>query len=106
MKPTPPLLALLLAGCLLTGSLEAQTAGTAPRFATGSVSLPPASAADAPTSAGLNNYRLAPNDLVQIKVFREDDLQATARIAEDGTIFFPLIRTIKIGGRTAGEASE
>src|SRR5437870_4246980 len=42
--------------------------------------------------AGQNdNYRLAPDDLLQVKVFREDDLDSTVRISKDGTVTLPLI---------------
>ena len=53
-------------------------------------------AADAPDL----NYRLSPNDLVYIKVFQEDDLTSTLRIGGDGTINFPLIGNVNIGGQT------
>ena len=52
------------------------------------------------------NYRLAPNDLIYIKVFQEDDLNSTIRIAEDGTIIFPLIGGVKIGGLTVQAATK
>jgi len=41
------------------------------------------------------NYILAPNDLIQVKVFQEDDLLST----------FPLIGIVKIGGRSPQEAA-
>jgi polysaccharide export outer membrane protein len=52
------------------------------------------------------NYRLAPNDLIYIKVFQEDDLNSTVRISEDGTIIFPLIGGLKIGGLTVQAATK
>src|SRR5258707_7894171 len=61
-----------------------------------------ASASDAGPSI---NYRLAPNDLVTIKVFQEEDLTTAARLAADGTITIPLIGQVKLGGLTAHEAS-
>jgi polysaccharide export outer membrane protein len=50
-------------------------------------------------------YVLAPNDVVQIKVYQEDDLETKARVAQDGTISFPLIGVINIGGKTVEQAS-
>jgi len=56
--------------------------------------------------AGPNeNYRLAPDDLLQIKVFREDDMDATVRISKDGTVTLPLLGIVRLGGKTANEAS-
>ena len=52
------------------------------------------------------NYVLSPNDFLQIRVFQEDDLNSELRIAKDGTITFPLIGTIKVGGRTVNEAGQ
>jgi polysaccharide export outer membrane protein len=51
------------------------------------------------------NYRLSANDLIFVKVFQEDDLNSTLRVAEDGTIIFPLIGTVKIGGQTVDAAT-
>ncbi len=64
-------------------------------------------AAQAPaTSDTSQNYRLAPNDLIYIKVFQEDDLNSTLRISEDGTVIFPLIGGVKIGGLTVQAATK
>jgi len=66
------------------------------------LSLPEARAAD----DSLNTYLLASNDMVLIKVFQEDDLQSTLRISPKGTITFPLIGTVAIGGKTPQAAAE
>lgn len=50
-------------------------------------------------------YRLATSDTIQIHVFQEDELNTTARIARDGTIPFPLIGSIQVGGRTVSETA-
>ena len=59
-----------------------------------------ARAADLETS-----HLLAPNDMVEIKVFQEDDLEAKLRISQKGTITFPLIGVVAIGGKTPQEAA-
>jgi polysaccharide export outer membrane protein len=51
------------------------------------------------------NYRLSANDLIYVKVFQEDDLNSTLRVAEDGSIIFPLIGTVKVGGETVEAAT-
>jgi len=50
-------------------------------------------------------YMLAPDDLVLIKVFQEEDLDSKLRISKDGTITFPLIGVVNIGGKTPQEAA-
>jgi polysaccharide export outer membrane protein len=52
------------------------------------------------------NYQLSPGDLIYIKVFQEDDLCSSLRIGEDGTINFPLIGPVKLGGLTIAQATQ
>src|SRR5438309_1180492 len=52
------------------------------------------------------NYALSANDLIEITVFQEKDLQTTSRISRDGTITFPLIGAVSVGGKTAQQAAE
>jgi polysaccharide export outer membrane protein len=52
------------------------------------------------------NYKLSPGDLIYVKVFQEDDLCSSLRISEDGTIAFPLIGSVKIGGLTIAQATQ
>jgi polysaccharide export outer membrane protein len=51
-----------------------------------------------------DNYRLAPDDLLQVRVFREEDMDCTVRISRDGTVTLPLIGIVQLGGKTANEA--
>jgi len=51
------------------------------------------------------NYRLSSNDLIFVKVFQEDDLSSTLRVSEDGSIIFPLIGSVKVGGQTVDAAT-
>jgi protein involved in polysaccharide export with SLBB domain len=64
-----------------------------------------------PTTNGVNaaarrDYLLVAGDVVQVKVYQEDDLDAKVRIAKDGTVTLALIGSVKIGGRTREEAAE
>ena len=52
------------------------------------------------------NYVLAANDLIGIRVFQEDDLETRVRISKDGTITFPLIGAVRVGGKTPQEAAK
>lgn len=49
-------------------------------------------------------YRLAPNDLLDFRVFQEPELDAVVRISGDGQAIFPLIGSVPIGGASISEA--
>jgi protein involved in polysaccharide export with SLBB domain len=58
-------------------------------------------------ASGTNtSYVLTVNDLVEIKVYKEDDLATKTRVDQDGTISLPLIKTVPVSGRTIAEARE
>jgi protein involved in polysaccharide export with SLBB domain len=52
------------------------------------------------------DYRIAPNDLLDFRVFQEPDLDAVIRVSGDGVANFALIGSVQIGGRTIAEAVE
>lgn len=85
ISPTS-LLALLAGLCLPTAVAQGQTQSN----------RPPA----------VQSYTLAPNDVVQIKVYQEEDLETKTRISRDGTCSFPLIGVVNLGGRTVEQASQ
>lgn len=72
-------------------------------------SNPPASApVPAATSAGATrpaNYELSPGDSVSVTVFREPDLTTQQRLSRDGTINFPLLGVVRLGGKTTNDAA-
>jgi polysaccharide export outer membrane protein len=49
------------------------------------------------------NYRLGPEDEIEIRVWDHDDLTRKTRIAMNGTISFPFVGDIKAGGLTVLE---
>ncbi len=54
---------------------------------------------------GKNDYTLGAGDTVRIQVFQNPDLSIEARVSESGTISFPLIGAVELGGLSiaAGE---
>jgi polysaccharide export outer membrane protein len=52
------------------------------------------------------SYALAPNDLLEIRVYQEDDLACRLRVSPKGTIVFPLIGMVEVGGLTPQQAAE
>lgn len=53
-----------------------------------------------------SEYRLGPGDVVRITVYNNPDLTTEASITQQGTITFPLIGEIKIGGIEKGQAEQ
>ena len=52
------------------------------------------------------SHVLQANDLIEVKVYKEDDLRTETRIDRDGTVTLPLIQTVVVGGRTIAEARD
>lgn len=51
-----------------------------------------------------SSYVLQPGDLVEIKVFMEEDMDRTLRISGNGSVTYPLVGAIKIAGYTIEQA--
>lgn len=49
-------------------------------------------------------YLLSPNDVIQVKIYQEDDLETRGRVAQDGSLTLPLVGVIKIGGKSVEQA--
>jgi len=79
--------------CLLASCAAPVVEKVLPTPATGSV-------------VGSKNYELAPNDTVSVTVFQEPDMATAQQIARDGSISFPLIGRVVIGGMTLGAAEQ
>jgi protein involved in polysaccharide export with SLBB domain len=71
------------------------------------LAVPPAPAPPVAAAAGPANplALLAPEDVVSVKVYQEDDLLTTARISKEGIINFPLIGSVSIAGKTPEDAA-
>lgn len=87
---------LALAVCAVGLPLAAQGQATLPAGRDASPAKPPAPA--------IAEYLLAAGDVVRISVFQNPDLGLEARIAEDGTINYPLIGTVAVAGSGLSEA--
>jgi len=51
-------------------------------------------------------YRIGPGDVVRITVYQNPDLTVEARITEAGSLSFPLLGHVFLGGRTVGAAEQ
>ena len=69
----------------------------------------PAASAAAPVATkpivqGTRDYRIGPEDLIEIQVFGVDQLTRTVRVNSRGNVSLPLIGTVQVGGLTGSEA--
>jgi polysaccharide export outer membrane protein len=84
-----------------SGLLGAEASGKA------SGAAPPGVVSTNQPAEGTNtSYVLTANDLIRVEVYKEADLSTSTRVDQDGTIFLPLVETVKVGGRTVAEARE
>jgi polysaccharide export outer membrane protein len=60
-------------------------------------------AADQPTSALPDGYKLRPGDLLQVSVWKETDLQSEVLIRPDGGLSFALAGELQAAGHTVAE---
>ena len=49
------------------------------------------------------DYKIGPEDLIEISVFEEEKLNKTVRVSSQGNISFPLLGILRVGGLTANE---
>ena len=52
------------------------------------------------------DYLLGPGDTIRILVFQNPDLTLETRVSESGTISYPLLGTVKLGGLTVASAEQ
>ncbi|MCI5222594.1 MAG: periplasmic polysaccharide biosynthesis/export protein [Candidatus Electrothrix sp. AR4] len=57
-----------------------------------------------PVQAG--DYTIGAGDVLSVTVYDHDELAAKVRVSENGKIEFPLIGTVRVGGRKVSAASE
>jgi len=64
----------------------------------------PATAAPAPAAA--NEYRLGSGDVLRISVYQNPDLTLETRVTEAGVVSFPLLGSVRVGGKSVTEAEK
>lgn len=67
-------------------------------------SAAPATAAKAPLAAAAQEYVLGAGDVIKISVFQNPDLSLETRVSENGTISYPLIGIVPVGGSSTAMA--
>ncbi len=97
--------ALLQAGALILASVAATvTLAQAPVPGGGA----PASATSSTTSAtpSAPEYRLAAGDAIRINVYQNPDLTLETRVSESGSLSYPLLGSVKLGGLSLSQAEQ
>ncbi|MEO8002575.1 MAG: polysaccharide biosynthesis/export family protein [Arenimonas sp.] len=64
---------------------------------------PPDSTTSVGAYKGVSEYRIGPQDLLEISVFQVAELNRTVRVNTSGDISLPLVGAMKAGGRTVQE---
>ncbi|PIM51270.1 polysaccharide export protein EpsE [Roseateles chitinivorans] len=80
-------------------------------LATGAVAQTAARPGNAPAPTGLSTgaaaeYRLGSGDAIKISVFQNPDMTLETRVSESGTITFPLLGVVRIGGLSISDAEQ
>ena len=57
-------------------------------------------------SSGAKQYRIGPEDLIEVRVFETEQLNRTVRVESDGTIILPLLGVVNVLDLTAPAAAE
>ena len=63
-------------------------------------------AALSPVRAQQQQYLIGPGDILKISVFKNPDLSLDARVSESGTLSYPLIGSVTVGGLTLSAAEK
>jgi polysaccharide export outer membrane protein len=98
------LLLLVLAVLTACASGSGPKAGTTREVtSTGPSMAPPDTTASGGAYTGVSEYRVGPQDLIEITVFQVADLNRTVRVNSAGQISLPLIGLVQAGGLTIPE---
>lgn len=65
---------------------------------------PPAATAGGASEA--QEYRIAPGDIIRVTVFKSPDLTLETRVEDNGTISYPLIGIVAVGGSSISAAEQ
>lgn len=98
-------LLLVLAGCAGNSSQSVRSGTAKAVVATDQLGVPDTTT-DVGAYVGASEYRVGPQDLLEITVFQVQDLNRTVRVNSAGQISLPLIGTVLAGGRTAQELEQ
>jgi len=70
------------------------------------VGAQPQAPAPAPSPTAVKDYVLGPGDQIKVTVFQSPELSLETRIPESGTVSFPLLGPVTLGGLTISQAEK
>src|SRR5262249_36090904 len=85
---------------------ETATAAAAPRNMPVATERPSPALTRASVDMTTDDYKISPQDILQIAVFQIKDLDNAVQVGEDGNVALPLIGKIQLGGKTTYEAEQ
>src|SRR5215475_13497046 len=92
----------VLTGALLcTSSLFAQSANTAQTETSAKASTNAAQSGQASAATTDADYKIGPQDVLRIDVWKEPDISRTIPVRPDGKISLPLLNDVQAAGMTA-----
>ncbi|HSV48252.1 MAG TPA: polysaccharide biosynthesis/export family protein, partial [Ramlibacter sp.] len=53
-----------------------------------------------------SDYKLGPGDAIKVLVYQNPDLTVEARVSEGGSINYPMVGTVELGGLSIGQAEK
>lgn len=95
---------LILFSCASTGNIENKSSLQSTNNETENIDIKEEILGNVSQLKKSENYLLQPGDLLEITVFREQDMDRTLRINTNGTITFPLAGNIKVSGCSISQA--
>ncbi|SRR5438034_4122467 len=96
------LMILILGGFLGTISIHAQNVGSQAKQ-TSKGAAPPTTATAEPSTTDAAEYKIGPQDVLKIDVWKEDQLTRAVPVRPDGKITMPLLNDVQAAGMTPVE---
>lgn len=98
------ILLLLFSGCLLR--MNSGPDASAPRGGEDSEEAKIQSALQSLQGKKTGSYKIGPADLIEVTVYKEEDLNRKARVSPEGIITLPLVGQMRIGGLSVPQAEQ
>jgi len=100
-----PQAGLRMSSQLTTDAAATRAPASAPVIAsTPALVVAPAGPVDTASRTGIGEYRIGPEDLLEVQVYGVDQLARTVRVNSFGVVSLPLIGATTVGGMTSQEA--
>jgi len=94
------------AALLACGLVLGMLAGAGARAQAPAATASAASAPSAPGMGAATEYRLAAGDVIRISVYQNPDLTLESRVSESGSLSYPLLGSVKLGGLSISQAEQ